>query len=82
MYIRGKIKKHYLILVVLLVLSVLLVSFPQIVMVKAQSNTIYIRVDGSVEGTDMIVHDGDLYTLIEDISGKINVEPNFTIIDG
>jgi len=35
---------------------------------------IYIRADGSVEGTDKIQRDGDVYTLISDISGSIVVE--------
>jgi parallel beta-helix repeat protein len=43
---------------------------------------IYIRADGSVEGTDKIQRDGDVYTLMGDIAGGIVVEKNFTIIDG
>jgi len=43
---------------------------------------IYIRTDGSVEGTDKIQRDGDTYTLTGDISGGIKVERNFTVIDG
>jgi len=43
---------------------------------------IYIRTDGSVEGTDKIQRDGDVYTLTGDISGGIKVEKNFTVIDG
>ena len=44
--------------------------------------TVYIRDDGSVEGTDKIQRDGDVYTLTGDISGGITVERNFTVIDG
>ncbi|MHC3129957.1 MAG: right-handed parallel beta-helix repeat-containing protein, partial [Candidatus Bathyarchaeota archaeon] len=43
---------------------------------------IYIRSDGSVEGTDKIQRDGNVYTLTGDISGGIKVERNFTVIDG
>jgi len=74
-------KKHNLILVVLLSISLVLASLPQIEVVKAES-TIYIRADGSVEGTDKIQRDGDVYTLTGDISGGIKVERNFTVIDG
>ncbi len=35
--------------------------------------SIYIRADGSVEGTDKIQCDGDVYTLISDITGSIVV---------
>jgi len=44
--------------------------------------TIYIRSDGSVEGTDKIQRDGDVYTFISDISGSIVVEKNDIVIDG
>jgi parallel beta-helix repeat protein len=44
--------------------------------------TIYIRADGSVEGTDKIQRDGDVYTLTGDIAGGITVQRNFTVIDG
>ncbi|MQY62277.1 hypothetical protein GH146_03190, partial [archaeon] len=37
---------------------------------------------GSVEGTDKIQRDGDVYTLTGDISGGIKVQRNFTVIDG
>jgi parallel beta-helix repeat protein len=51
--------------------------------VKAQRQyTVYIRADGSVEGTDKILREGDVYTLTGDISGGIKVERNFTVIDG
>ena len=51
----------------LLILSVVFASFPQIGVVKAEG-TIYIRDDGSVEGTDKILRDGNVYTLIGDIT--------------
>jgi hypothetical protein len=45
--------KKYTSIVILLFFSVFLVTFPKIEEVKAQG-TIYIRADGSVEGTDKI----------------------------
>jgi nitrous oxidase accessory protein NosD len=68
-------------LILLLFLSLILFSLPQIGVVKAES-IIYIRADGIVEGTDKIQRDGDVYTLTGDISGGIKVERNFTVIDG
>jgi parallel beta-helix repeat protein len=47
------------------------------------SGTIYIRADGSVEGTDKIVTaDNITYTFIGDVADSIVVERNNTIIDG
>jgi hypothetical protein len=67
--------------VVLLVLSLALVYFPQIGVVKAEG-TIYIRADGSIEGTDKIQRDGDVYTLISDINGSIIVERDYVVLNG
>jgi len=69
------------ILILVLVLCFAVVSFPQVEEVNAQS-IIYIKADGSVEGTDKIQRDGDVYTLTGDISSGIKVERNFTVIDG
>ncbi len=68
-------------LLLLMILCVTLVTFPQIEMVKAGS-TIYIRADGSVDGTDRIQRDGDTYTLISDISGSIVVERDNVVLNG
>ena len=57
-------KKSVSLLVLLLLTSVVLVSFPQIMVAKAQ-DTIYIRADGSVEGTDKIQREGNIYTYLE-----------------
>ena len=54
------------VLIVVLVLCFAVVSIPQIVVVKAQG-TIYIRADGSVEGTDKIQRNGNEYTFIDNI---------------
>jgi hypothetical protein len=79
-------KKFVSLLFLLLFLSVVLVSFPQIEEVKAQ-DAIYIRSDGSVEGTDKIERNGDLYYLIDNIevlttTAGILVQKDNIIIDG
>ncbi|MBN2259203.1 MAG: hypothetical protein JW702_01510, partial [Clostridiales bacterium] len=51
-------------------------------LVKAEENTIFIRADGSVEGTDNILKDENLYTLRDNFNGSLIVEKNSTIIDG
>ena len=69
--------------VLLLLLSLILVSFPTPRIVNAQG-TIYIREDGSVEGTDKIQLNGDIYTFIADavIDGDIVVQRSNIVIDG
>jgi hypothetical protein len=52
--------------ILILLLSSLLVGISNVESVKA-SETIYIRADGSVEGTDKIQRDGNVYTFIDDI---------------
>ena len=49
-YFENRMKKLTITFVLLLILSFMLVSIPEIGVVKAQG-TIYIRADGSVEGT-------------------------------
>ena len=44
--------------------------------------SIYIRADGSVEGTDRIQRDGDVYTLTSDINGSIIVERDNVVLNG
>ena len=68
-------------LLLLLFLSFVLVSLPQIKVVKAESK-IYIRTDGTVEGTDKIRRDGNLYSFTGDINGSITVEKNNIVVDG
>jgi len=51
--------------------------------VDSQSfETIYIRADGSIEGTDKIQRDGDVYTFISDVSGSIVVERDNFVLNG
>jgi parallel beta-helix repeat protein len=57
------------------------VSFLQVGDVKAQS-TVYIRNDGTVEGTDKIQQNGDTYTFTDDITGAVVLEKGGIVIDG
>ena len=67
-------------LVFLIVLSLCLANAQP---VKPQSSgTIYIRADGSVEGTDKIQRDGHTYTLTDNINGSIVVERDNIVVDG
>jgi parallel beta-helix repeat protein len=68
-------------LVLLLILSFVSVSFPQIEVVKAES-TIYIRADGTVEGTSKIEQTGNFYSFTDNITGSIAVERDDIVIDG
>jgi len=73
----------------ILVLSFTLVALPEIRTVKAES-TIYIRADGSVEGTDKIQGDGNVYTFTDNLSISefdngmygIVVERSNIVVDG
>lgn len=68
-------------LLVLLFISFVMVSLPQIEMVKAEG-TIYIRSDDSVEGTDKIQQDGNVYTFTDDIFDPIVVQRDNIVVDG
>jgi parallel beta-helix repeat protein len=46
------------------------------------SGTIYIRPDGSVEGSDKIQRDGDLYAFTDNIYDEIVVEIDNIVVDG
>jgi parallel beta-helix repeat protein len=80
-------KKSASMLALFLLVSVVLVSFPQIETAKAE-DTIYIRADGTVEGTDMIQRDENVYTFLGNISVEgtqvdgIIVERDNIVIDG
>jgi parallel beta-helix repeat protein len=64
------------------ILCFVVVSISQIRVVNAEE-IIYIRADGSVEGTNMIQRNGNLYTFTGDISNrKILVEKDDIVIDG
>jgi len=67
--------------VLILLLCSVWVAIGNIWIVKAQS-PIYIRADGSIEGTDNLQRNGNVYSLIEDIYGNIVVEKSGIILDG
>jgi parallel beta-helix repeat protein len=67
---------------VFLISFLVLASIPQIKVVKAQGNTIYIRADGTVEGTENIQGDGNVYTFTSDVFDSIVVEKDDVVIDG
>jgi parallel beta-helix repeat protein len=68
-------------LMLLLILGSAAVSISNIHVVKAES-TIYIRANGSVEGTDKIQRMVDIYTFTADIYGSIVVERDNVVLNG
>ena len=68
-------------LILLLILCSVLVAFPNVEIVKAES-TVYIRADGTVEGTYKILRDGNLYAFTDNIYSPIVVEKDDVVIDG
>jgi parallel beta-helix repeat protein len=68
-------------LILLLILCSVLVTIPNIGVVEA-SGTIYIRADGSVEGTDKIQRDENVYTFIDNFYEPLVVERDNIVVDG
>ncbi|GAI89352.1 unnamed protein product, partial [marine sediment metagenome] len=77
----SNLKKITTTFVLILALSLTFVSLQEIRIVKAEG-TIYIRADGTVEGTDVIQHVGHVYKFMGDPEGSILVQKNDIIIDG
>ena len=73
-------KRSAYLLTLLLLVSVF-VSVSQIGTVKAE-DTIYIKSDGSVEGTELLQRNNSTYTFLGDVSGEIVVSKDFITIDG
>jgi parallel beta-helix repeat protein len=48
----------------------------------AESVGVYIRADGTVEGTSSILRNGDVYTFVADFVGPLYVEKHNIVIDG
>ena len=67
--------------ILLIVLFSALVLFPETGTVRAYEG-IYIRADGSVEGTDEIQRVGDVYTFTGNVEGSLFVERDAIVIDG
>jgi len=68
-------------LVLFLILCFAVLSLPQIGTVKAEG-TIYIRADGTVEGTDKIHRNGNVYTFTGNLYDPIVVEKDNIVVDG
>lgn len=75
--IKGRLKQ----LLFSVTLSLLVFSLT-VGVVKANETTTYIRADGSIEGTDKILREGNVYTFTDDIEGLIVVEKDDIVIDG
>jgi len=67
--------------VLFLSLCMLLLAVPIIRSVRA-NGTICIRADGTVQGTDKIQRDGNVYTFTGNINGPIVVERDNIVVDG
>jgi len=67
--------------VLLLSLCALLLAAPIVGSAEADG-AVYIRADGSVEGTDKIQRDGNVYTFTGNISGSVVVEKDDVVVDG
>ena len=67
--------------ILLLSICVLLAAAPIIRSVEA-NGTIYIRADGTVDGTDKIQRNGNGYTFTGNIYGPIVVEKDDVVVDG
>ncbi|HSQ53543.1 MAG TPA: right-handed parallel beta-helix repeat-containing protein, partial [Acidobacteriota bacterium] len=52
------------------------------IMLVEANEAIYIRGDGTVDGTNSILRDGNIYTLTADISMSIVVEKDDVVVDG
>jgi len=68
-------------IILLIILFSGLVLLPETGTVRAYEG-IYIRADGSVEGTDEIQRVGDVYTFTGNVEGSIFVERDNVVIDG
>lgn len=60
----------------------LLLATVNVEFVKADESTLYIRADGSIEGTDSIQRVGNVYAFVANIEGLIVVEKDDIVIDG
>jgi parallel beta-helix repeat protein len=82
MFLQGsRMRGQKTALVLILTICLLLVTFTTVEVTKAQE-PIYIRADGSVEGTDKIHRNGEIYTLTGNISGGIEVQKSYIVLDG
>ena len=75
----NSIKSVAVVLLVFLLFTLLVSEIP--LFTKA-STMIRIRGDGSIEGTNRIKQEGNIYTLTDDLNDSIIVEKDSIIIDG
>ena len=75
-------KRYASVFSLLLILFSVLFSSTEIEIAKADNTDVYIRADGTVEGTDKIQRNGDIYTLIDDIYSRIEIQRSNIILDG
>jgi parallel beta-helix repeat protein len=76
-------RKAFALTLVMALLFSLLFHSMLVQSVESQSvETIFIRADGSVEGTDKIQRDGDLYILTANLSFGIQVQKSNIVVDG
>jgi parallel beta-helix repeat protein len=68
-------------LIVVLILCSVLVFLPNIGVVEA-SGAVYILADGSVEATDKIQRDGNVYTFTDNLCKPLVVERDNIVVDG
>lgn len=69
--------------IILCLLSImLLIGTMHFVQIAKASETIYIKADGSVEGTDKIQRNGDTYIFIDNIFDEVAIEKDDIVIDG
>ena len=69
------------VLILLMILCSLLVSILDVKIVQAESTIVRIREDGTVEGTDKIQRNGDLYTLTDDLTCSVTKDDAFLFIE-
>ena len=74
-------KSNRILFLVFVIMMSLWVVNTQPVMSQS-SGTIYIRADGTVEGTDKIQRDGNVYRFTDDIYDSIVVERDNIVVDG
>ncbi len=74
-------KRQFIEVILILLLIGMLTSVFNFQPAKA-SGTVYIRPSGTVEATDKIQRDGDVYTFTDNIYDSIVIEKDNTVIDG
>ncbi len=78
----GKKVRKTLPTVMLTLLVISVTTLAQNIQHAEASGSIYIKPDGSIEGTDKIQRDGDLYTFTDSINDSIVVERDNMTLDG